>query len=65
MRKNNQEEVEVIINQLESKIKRYAKETTFDEREDLSQELRIKLIEKINVLLNEAVPGFFEYTDKL
>ncbi|MCM3024980.1 hypothetical protein [Heyndrickxia ginsengihumi] len=57
------QEIEFIIDQLEFKIKKHIKETVFDEREDLSQEIKLKIIEKIDELLesNEEVPGFFEY----
>lgn len=65
VKKEDQKEIELVLNQLENKIKRYVKETTYDEREDLAQDLRIKLIEKLNILLDEKVPGFFDYTDSI
>lgn len=57
------QEMELIFNQLELKIKKHIKETVLDEREDLSQEMKVKIIEKINIFLDskEEVPGFFEY----
>jgi hypothetical protein len=65
VREGKQKEIELILNQLENKVNRYVKETNFDEREDLSQDLRIKLIEKLNILLDEKVPSFFDYTDSI
>jgi hypothetical protein len=36
-----------------------------NEQEDLSQEIKIKIIEKADVLLDEDVPGFFQYIENL
>ncbi|MDF1510280.1 hypothetical protein PZE06_19285 [Robertmurraya sp. DFI.2.37] len=65
IREERQKEIELILNQLENKIKKYVKETTLDEREDLSQDLKIKLIEKLNILLDEKVPSFLDFTDSI
>lgn len=62
---NRNKEIEYIIDQLELKIKKHVKETIWNEQEDLSQEIKIKIIEKADDLLNEDVPGFFEYLNKL
>ncbi|GIN63287.1 hypothetical protein J27TS8_32800 [Robertmurraya siralis] len=65
IREERQKEIELILNQLENKIKKYVKETTLDEREDLSQDLKIKLIEKLNILLDEKVPSFLDFTESI
>ncbi|AVB12163.1 hypothetical protein C3438_22160 (plasmid) [Bacillus velezensis] len=54
-------EMEFILNQLESKIKKHVRETVLDEREDLSQEMKLRIIEKLESMLDEEVPGFIEY----
>lgn len=51
-------EMEFILNQLESKIKKHVRETVLDEREDLSQEMKLRIIEKLESMLDEEVPGF-------
>ncbi|MFO6498189.1 MULTISPECIES: hypothetical protein [unclassified Bacillus (in: firmicutes)] len=65
MNPERNEEIEFILNQLEGKIKKHIKETVLDEREDLSQEMKLKIIEKLDNMLDEAVPSFFEYTRKI
>lgn len=65
MENTKMREVDYIIEQLEFKIKKHVKETILDEREDLSQEMKIKIIEKTHLLLDEDVPGFFDYIDKI
>lgn len=54
-------EMEFILNQLDSKIKKHVRETVLDEREDLSQEMKLRIIEKLESMLDEEVPGFIEY----
>ncbi|MEI3599507.1 MULTISPECIES: hypothetical protein [unclassified Oceanobacillus] len=51
----------IVLETVESKIKKHVKETVYDDREDLSQELKIKIIEKIDIFKNEEIPGLFEY----
>lgn len=62
---SRKKEIELIIDSLELKIKKHIKETVLNEQEDLSQEIKIKIIEKADVLLDEVVPGFFEYIGNL
>lgn len=62
---NRKKEIEFIIDQLELKIKKHVKETIWNEQEDLSQEMKVKIIEKADDLLDEDVPGFFEYLNGL
>jgi hypothetical protein len=58
-------EVEFILNQLENKIKKHIKETVLDEREDLAQDIKIKIMEKLDVLLEEEPPSIFDYVSKI
>ena len=57
--------MEEIFNQLRFKIKKHVKETVLDEREDLEQEMIIKIIEKIDMMLEEDVPDFFEFIEEI
>ena len=54
-------DIELILDRLESKIRKHVKQTIIDEREDLSQELKLKMLEKIDALLDAEVPGFIEF----
>lgn len=56
-------DIETILGQLEFKIRKHVKETVLDERDDLSQEIKIKILEKVEVFLNEDAPGFFEFAE--
>ncbi|WP_260506281.1 hypothetical protein [Priestia aryabhattai] len=58
-------DMEEIFNQLRFKIKKHVKETVLDEREDLEQEMIIKIIEKIDMMLEEDVPDFFEFIEEI
>lgn len=49
---------------LELKIKKNLKQTEIKERDDLEQEIKIKIIEKVPELLDEEVPSFFEFAIK-
>ncbi|ECO1677997.1 hypothetical protein XO47_15335 [Listeria monocytogenes] len=61
----NKEEIEMILESLELKIRKHVKETVLDERDDLAQELKIKIIEKADIMLDEDVPGFIEFVKAL
>jgi PP-loop superfamily ATP-utilizing enzyme len=61
----NNIDIETILEQLEFKIRKHVKETVLDERDDLSQEIKIKILEKVEVFLNEDAPGFFEFTEMI
>ncbi|MGG3641513.1 hypothetical protein ABES38_09045 [Bacillus gobiensis] len=51
----------MILESLDFKIRKHVKETVLDERDDLSQEIKIKIIEKVDIFFDEDVPGFFEF----
>lgn len=57
-------ELELIMENLELKIKKNLKQTEIKERDDLAQEIKIKIIEKMPELLDEKVPSFFEFAIK-
>ncbi len=57
-------ELELIMENLELKIKKNLKQTEIKERDDLEQEIKIKIIEKVPELLDEEVPSFFEFAIK-
>lgn len=61
----NSIDVEMILGQLEFKIRKHVKETVLDERDDLSQEIKIKILEKVEVFLSEDAPGFFEFVEMI
>ena len=54
-------EPEIILETFELKIQRYLKETDINERDDLEQEMKIKIIEKIYFLTKEESPSFIEF----
>ena len=58
-------EIEMILENLEFKIRKHVKQTVLDEREDLSQEIKIKVIEKVDFFLNEEVPGIIEFIEQI
>lgn len=52
---------EEIIRDFNQKIKNILKSTSLQEREDLEQEIKIKILEKIDLLNHINCPGFFDY----
>lgn len=58
-------DMENILDQLKYKIKKHVKETVLDEQEDLKQEMIVKIIEKVDIMLDEDVPDFFEFVGNL
>lgn len=58
-------DMENILEQLKYKIKKHVKETVLDEQEDLKQEMIVKIIEKVDIMLDEDVPDFFEFVGNL
>ncbi|ARW08279.1 sigma-O factor regulator RsoA [Bacillus atrophaeus] len=59
--KTDAEEIERLIAGFSPMIKKKLRNTSFQEREDLEQELKIKLFEKADMLLCQEVPGFWEF----
>ncbi|QSX24144.1 helix-turn-helix domain-containing protein [Priestia megaterium] len=60
----NSEIYEEVLEMFEPKIKKSLLNTHFQEREDLEQEIKIKIYEKIDVLNDMYVPGFFEFIEQ-
>lgn len=54
-------EIEMMLESLEFKIKNHLRQTEINERDDLEQEIKIKIMEKVPVLMKEEVPSFFEF----
>ncbi|MBB4823178.1 hypothetical protein HNO89_000396 [Sporosarcina luteola] len=58
---NNELCLEEIIREFTPKIKKSLSNTSWQEREDLEQEIIIKIYNKYKLLENSPVPGFFEF----
>ncbi|WP_224930844.1 sigma-O factor regulator RsoA [Bacillus safensis] len=54
-------EMEQLIETFTPMIKKKLQNTAYQEREDLEQELYIKLIEKVDRLIHQGGPGFWEF----
>lgn len=52
---------EEILRIFKFKICSCLQNTPYQEREDLEQEIHMKIFEKINVINNLEVPGFFDF----
>lgn len=61
----DKEKIELVLESLEWKIKKHVKETILDEQDDLAQEIRIKIMEKLPELLDQEAPGFIDFTKKI
>lgn len=59
---NNFEE---ILNLFLPKIKKSLRNTPFQEREDLEQEIKLKIYEKIDVFNGFSAPGFFDFIEEI
>ncbi|KAB2372792.1 MULTISPECIES: hypothetical protein [Bacillus] len=57
----NEDEVIQIIEAFKPKIKKSLFNTSLGEREDLEQEIKLKIVEKINDIYSDEVPGFFQF----
>ncbi|GAF11866.1 hypothetical protein JCM19046_573 [Bacillus sp. JCM 19046] len=55
------EEYESILVDFNAKIKKSLYQTTPNNRDDLEQEIKIKLYEKLAVIQNIEAPGFYEF----
>ncbi|OFD69943.1 hypothetical protein BWGOE8_58640 [Bacillus mycoides] len=49
------------LNQIDPIIRKHLKETDINERDDLSQDIKFKVIDKIEVIKNDNAPNFIEY----
>ncbi len=57
---------EEILNDFQSKINYNLEKVPLHERDDLEQEIKLKIIEKINMLIEDNfVPGFWEFLSTL
>ena len=63
--KNNGESIKRIIDLFEPKVKKCLTYTSMHERENLEQELKLKMIVCIKKYDVNSTPGFFEMMDKL
>ncbi|KAB2454311.1 hypothetical protein F8160_11225 [Bacillus sp. CH126_4D] len=54
---------EEILRIFKFKICSCLQNTPYQEREDLEQEIKMKIFEKIDVINGLEVPGFFEFLD--
>ncbi|SFK04984.1 MULTISPECIES: hypothetical protein [unclassified Bacillus (in: firmicutes)] len=52
---------EDILQSFNLKIRKCLQNTPYQEREDLEQEIHMKIFEKLNVINNLEVPGFFDF----
>ncbi|WP_152657520.1 helix-turn-helix domain-containing protein [Oceanobacillus sp. CFH 90083] len=52
-----------VISFFEPSIKKNLRNTPYQERNDLEQEISMKILEKINKLQSLEVPTFFEFID--
>ncbi|MCC9022989.1 sigma-O factor regulator RsoA [Bacillus nakamurai] len=59
--KTDHDEMEYLISRFSLMIKKKLNNTSYQEREDLEQELKIKIFEKADMLLCQEVPGFWEF----
>ncbi|MDQ0207454.1 hypothetical protein [Alkalicoccobacillus murimartini] len=60
-KKNRQEE---LIRKMEPKIKKSVRTVPWQYREDVEQEIKMKVMESIEKVNTYDVPTFFEYTQK-
>ncbi|TNP15881.1 hypothetical protein FHY73_21720 [Bacillus tropicus] len=54
---------EEILRNFKFKICSCLQNTPYQEREDLEQEIKMKIFEKVDVINGLEVPGFFEFLD--
>lgn len=64
-RDNHIQNVSKIIELFNPKIKKSVLQTAPQEREDLAQELKIKLFESILTYDMDEVPGFYEFNEMI
>lgn len=63
-KKINEIDYTELITSFSPKIKKSLKNTDSQEQEDLEQEIKIKIYEKMMLLQQIEAPGFFEYLKK-
>lgn len=57
------QQIENILNNFNYKIKKSLKNTSYQDREDLEQEIKAKIIEKINTIELKKPPSFWNVVD--
>lgn len=57
------EEIVEILEQFEGKIQKNLKQTAYQEREDLAQEIRLKIIEKLTTLDFSETLSFWSFIE--
>ncbi|WP_306008578.1 hypothetical protein [Bacillus sp. MMSF_3353] len=60
----NIENFEQFLILFSSKIRRSLQNTPIQEREDLEQEIKIKMFEKYDMIQSFNAPGFFEFIEE-
>ncbi|MEE3808220.1 MULTISPECIES: hypothetical protein [Lysinibacillus] len=61
MENNYNEETLIIIENFMPKIKQCLHQTSYQEREDLEQEIKLKIIEKMATKEFKDTPGFWDF----
>lgn len=56
-----EKDIEKLIEAFSPKIRKTLRNTAWQEREDLEQEIKIKIFEKCTIFQNMEIPGFFEF----
>ncbi|MFD0768959.1 hypothetical protein ACFQZ1_08555 [Bacillus sp. CGMCC 1.60114] len=56
---------EAIIKDFSPKIRKSLRNVAVQERDDMEQEIKMKIFEKFEVLQNVAAPTFFEFVEKI
>lgn len=62
---HDEKEIEKLLENFTPMIKSKLNNTSYQEREDLEQELKMKICEKAEMLLCQKVPGFWEFITEL
>ena len=61
MQNNMNEEMLIIIENFTPKIKQCLHQTSYQDREDLEQEIKLKIIEKLTTKEFENTPSFWNF----
>jgi ribosome maturation factor RimP len=59
----NTKEIIEILENFEGKIQKILTQTIYRERDDLAQEIRLKIIEKLNTLEFSQTPSFWSFIE--
>ncbi|MGN5653928.1 hypothetical protein [Bacillus sp. Brlt_9] len=61
MAKNFDKDTEYFLKKIEPIIKNHLVQTDVNERDDLSQDIKFKVLDKIQLIKQEEAPDFFNY----